>query len=1415
MNINHNILVGGAAASDKKIREHWDTIKDHLYFRKPRDPGQILFKLVPVKKYKERTSVSSNTYKVDLTYKEGVEQIKTKNQKFDFEKDYTMSELCVAVGIHEKNDKTKAPGGKEGFINYKFRVEENKWKGYENFSKPNGVTSIEKDLKGEIIEKKRTNQTKKKGQTTKQNQTKKKDKKKPAKPAKPEQKSKKSKKSKKKEGEDFIRYLEEFLKNGTEFIKKHDINYNEHLKIIEGKNREECKYESEEDNILYPLLEDPDFNTKIWQKKEFKDGNEYPKRELSEGDKDKKGKEFDNITNNICNNFEFELLPHQKFIKNFLSFQTPYNSLLIYHGLGTGKTCSSIGVAEEYRTYANQMGINKPIIVVASEFVQQNFKKQLFDETKLKKVGGLWNIKSCTGNKFLKEINPMNMENLERDHVIKQVKSIIKENYEFMAYLEFATWTKKELNKEALNDKDSLESRKKKIQKIKELFSDRLIIIDEVHNIRDVREGDGIEEKKIKNKLKGTTEHFKTLVTYADNVKLLLLTGTPMYNEYKEIIWLLNLMNLNDNRYFIEESDIFDNDGEFVKDDDGNEIGKDILIQKSRGYVSFVKGEDPFMFPFRVYPEHDTTLQYDANSLNKLKRNNSDYYPKKQLNGMDIPVRRNETRGVQYLDIFMTKIGEIQKDIYENYIKKLMKDSPNLKNFEKFSYGMLSTPSQLLNICYPSDERDIKYKYGERGLGEIMKFNKTSWKEFEYKENHEGFFKIDKLKEYSGKITRIIKEIVASTGIILIYSQYIAGGCIPVALALEEAGYSKYGGSIFKRSPAGENKGEYIMITGQTKSKELIKTLNLCNSKENKDGTKIKVVIISRAGSEGLDFANIRQVHILDAWYNLNRTGQIEGRAIRNLSHCNLEIKERNVLIFLHGTKGVKDEQQHEEVEAIDMYMYRIAEEKAILSGKIARILKENAVDCLLNENQKQSNKENLKLTKKIKLSNGNEIDFAIGHHDNTQICDFMDCNYQCKPQAAKDWKENVYTYNDKYMTLTVTKIIEIIKRLFKEKYVFNQRGLMDAINFNRKYKKDEIFNALSILIDDKTEYIEDNLKRKGRLVNIADLYLFQPLEISYEQLTMYQRKHPIPYKRGKMLIELNQIKKKEFRPDIVVEKLIDQLKYCWKDVSQEDTTDDKIFYYHIPGIINYLLKYFPNEEDELRKFAAFKLIDTMKDNFKTKLHLLNQYTQDKYKENDIIHKVIGEYFNNYIFNDGVSYCVIPNFKERERGILVCVKLEETEYKRTETHLEEILLKKFIEKKGKKREISKFYDDIGFTTFLGPNRKDEIIFKYKNKNTDGKGNACRMQKTPLLITGVNNLLKELGVPKNKWVEFSDGTIGGTKISSRLMCVLKEFLFGILDRKNEDRDCFFMTAESILYGIEELPKIRSYYQKQVF
>jgi hypothetical protein len=1115
MKINHNILVGGADV-DKFVMAR-ERVKNNLYlYKNIIDYSGILNIKLKVNGL-EGGVLSLSIPELD---EENKKLINLYNSEFKHNPDETKilrdwATLLVPIpkSITDPGRRKDYYGQKLGWLKYK--PDGHNSKGYSITSKKQRAVI---GINGEIIEKKKD---------TKKKDTKKKEKmeKKPKNKTKKNtpKKIKKKKKNQPKEGRELETYIIEQLEKYGEYIKTHDsLNYNAFLKTIEDKNRLGAKEEAErlnmtkqdpgtkdEDYILYPILEDTDnFNKRVYDKKEFKEGNEYPLRELPNDD----GREekFVELTNNICNNFEFELLPHQKFIKNFLSFQTPYNSLLLYHGLGTGKTCSSIGVAEEFRTYANQMGINKKIMIVCSEFVQANYKKQLFDGTKLEKMSdGLWNIKSCIGNKFLKEINPMNMENLNKEQVIKQIELIIRDNYEFIAYLSFANQIKNAIDKVSKTD------RKERILELKKLYSDRLIIIDEVHNIRDVYDAPGKEEKsKKKTQMnKSTTEHLKTLVTYADNLKLLLLTGTPMYNEYKEIIWLLNLMNLNDNRYTIEESDIFDNKGQFTED------GKELLIQKSTGYVSFIKGEDPYMFPFRVYPEHDKVSDkdnkfatYKENSLNLLK-NAGQTYPKYQLNGVEIE------NGIQHLDIFLTTIGSKQKEIYDKHINDLIKDNIVKDGQEKFSYGMLSAPSQLLNISYPSEDRDVKYHYGEKGLMEIMNFNKSSMREFEYKEKHEGFFGVENLKDYSGKITKIIKEIERSKGIILVYSQYIAGGCIPMALALEEAGYKKHGGSIFKKPPAkkdDKSRGSYIMITGQTGSKELVKTLNICNNKKNKDGDQIKVVIISRAGSEGLDFANIRQVHILDAWYNLNRTGQIEGRAIRNQSHCDLEIEKRNVLVFLHGTRDNEFKNEY-----IDLYMYRIAEEKAILSGKVARILKENAVDCLLNENQKQSNKDILNITKKITLSNGNQIEFAIGHHNNTQICDFMDCNYNCKAKAGEDWKANTYTYNDKFMKLTVTKIIEIIKRLFKERYVYDKTTLMRLIRDRRKYKNDEIYNALSVLINDKTEYIEDNLNRKGRLVNIDDLYLFQPLEVNYEQLSMYQRRNPIPYKPETIRVDL------------------------------------------------------------------------------------------------------------------------------------------------------------------------------------------------------------------------------------------------------------------------------------------------------
>ena len=113
------------------------------------------------------------------------------------------------------------------------------------------------------------------------------------------------------------------------------------------------------DKYLYPTFEDEDFNLKIFQKKEFND--------LKKSDEDGRTSMSSPTSNDTTaaavtrfkekcdaacqDTSSFRLANYQRFVRNFLSFQTPYNSLLLYHGLGTGKTCSSILIAEEMREY--------------------------------------------------------------------------------------------------------------------------------------------------------------------------------------------------------------------------------------------------------------------------------------------------------------------------------------------------------------------------------------------------------------------------------------------------------------------------------------------------------------------------------------------------------------------------------------------------------------------------------------------------------------------------------------------------------------------------------------------------------------------------------------------------------------------------------------------------------------------------------------------------------------------------------------------------------------------------------------------------------------------------------------------------------------------------------------------------------
>ena len=202
----------------------------------------------------------------------------------------------------------------------------------------------------------------------------------------------------------------------------------ENLKDKEKLNIDFFKDKKHSINLKYPHTKDIEMQKKIALKKEFQFKYESNIRDIIKADQE----------GELCNESSFELNPHQQFIKHFMSPNTPYNGLLLYHGMGSGKTCSAIGITEQYRKYNKYNENKKKIYIIASPNVQENFKLQLFNEKRLVKKNGLWDMDGCVGEALLAEIKNFGIDNMDKEQVVRKIKRIINKHYEFMGYVQFA-----------------------------------------------------------------------------------------------------------------------------------------------------------------------------------------------------------------------------------------------------------------------------------------------------------------------------------------------------------------------------------------------------------------------------------------------------------------------------------------------------------------------------------------------------------------------------------------------------------------------------------------------------------------------------------------------------------------------------------------------------------------------------------------------------------------------------------------------------------------------------------------------------------------------------------------------------------------------------------------------------------------
>ena len=249
------------------------------------------------------------------------------------------------------------------------------------------------------------------------------------------------------------------------------------------------------------------------------------------------------------------LLTHQKIVRDYMNLYTPYRGLLLYHGLGSGKTCSSIAIAEGMKN-------SKRVIILTPKSLRENYISEL------KKCGDLIYKKNQFWEWISLEMYPEALEpmsailNLTQDYIKKKrgawfVNVSKKSNFADLSSVDKISLDD-QLNK-MIESKYTFINynglRLKQLETLthgfsKNLFDNNVVIIDEAHNLISRIVNKVKKEKDIPENDKGEKAHapvnlamklYEYLLS-AQNTRIVLLTGTPIINYPNEFSILFNIL---------------------------------------------------------------------------------------------------------------------------------------------------------------------------------------------------------------------------------------------------------------------------------------------------------------------------------------------------------------------------------------------------------------------------------------------------------------------------------------------------------------------------------------------------------------------------------------------------------------------------------------------------------------------------------------------------------------------------------------------------------------------------------------------------------------------------------------------------------------------------------------------------------
>ena len=604
---------------------------------------------------------------------------------------------------------------------------------------------------------------------------------------------------------------------------------------------------------------------------------------------------------------------YQQFVGQFLNYQSPFRDMLIYHGVGAGKTNTMINVYNILYNYTPKWNIF--LLIPAS----------LHDDP------------------WLKDINKW----MVQEDFDKRFANIIFIHYD-----------------SPFADRDFLEKVKKADSSKTSMF-----VIEEAHRfINNVY--NNISSKKGK-RAQVIYDYIQQEKKENSNTRIMLLSATPAVNNPFEFALIFNLLrpeSFPTSESLFEQLFISSTNFSSLNEDTKNMFQRRIL-----GTVSYYIGATPDKFasktvhyinlPMQEY--HEEVYHYFEEieekkekqrlqmSRGKIGDSMSTYssYTRQACNFV-FPSITDKINGEKRPRPGAFRIKESDAVIIDegkNLEKKneLTKSKAEiieyLKAIKSYTNGFIDFMKDILR-----KDKESRYTI----VDDVAKFVK------DYDSSFTNFMEMEKIKSKlfemmymcSPKFVRIIFNILKTKGTVMIYSNYVEmEGLQLLKVYLEFFGFVDMDkDSEFDKNSLNPNKKlskdglRWCEFHGGIDKATRKLNKNIFNMTDNRYAKYCKIIMISPAGAEGINLNNVRQVHIVEPYWNEVRIEQVIGRALRFCQHKDLPLDERKVDVFRY--KVIRKSGK----ETTDQKMEDISRKKNNLLLSFIEAVKEAAVDCEL-----------------------------------------------------------------------------------------------------------------------------------------------------------------------------------------------------------------------------------------------------------------------------------------------------------------------------------------------------------------------------------------------------------------------------------------------------------------------------------